>query len=108
MRHLLLLLTAALLFSCSDNTEQKLTSIPDKQIDLPSGKADKTGAFYINKNENTYEIYSNRGELILEYTPNNTDSASLETLKYIYDTVKEFYNVEYKEDNDNKLRNSAI
>lgn len=86
MRHLLLLLTAMLLISCNEKTEQKSISLPDR-------KAGKTGAFYINKNENTYEIYSNKGELILEFTKQNTDSASLSTLEYIYETVKEFYNV---------------
>ncbi len=46
------------------------------------------------KTENSYEIYSNRGELILEFTKQNCDSSSLETLEYIYQTAKEFYNRE--------------
>ena len=33
-------------------------------------------------------------ELILEFTKQNCDSVSLETLDYIYETAKEFYNKE--------------
>lgn len=82
---LLLILTAfILLASCSDQKEEFTL--------------DKTGAFYINKNQDTYEVYSNRGVLILEFTPENTDPETLITLDYIYETVKEFYDREYEEE----------
>jgi hypothetical protein len=35
-----------------------------------------------------FEVYWG-GELLLEFTPQNTDSASLETLRYIYDAARE-------------------
>jgi len=41
-----------------------------------------------------FNIYSNQGILILEFTKQNCDSASLETLDYIYKTAKEFYDIE--------------
>jgi hypothetical protein len=34
-----------------------------------------------------FEIYRG-GELLLEFTPQNTDSASLETFRYIYDAAR--------------------
>lgn len=45
----------------------------------------------INKTDLGYNIYSNEGELILEFTKRNCDSLSLETLDYIHQTAKEFY-----------------
>ena len=44
------------------------------------------------KTETSINIYSNKGELILEYTIRNCDSLSLKTLDDIYFTAKEFYN----------------
>lgn len=35
-----------------------------------------------------FEIYQ-AGELVLEFTPENTDSASLETLRYLYEVARE-------------------
>jgi len=52
------------------------------------------GVIYITKTKVGFNIYSNRGELILEYTKRNCDSLSLETLNDIYETTKEFYNKE--------------
>jgi len=46
----------------------------------------------IVKHDGGFNIYSNTGELILEFTKQNSDSASLETLDYIYETAKDFYN----------------
>ncbi len=64
------------LFSCNQNEENKI------QVDVSLG---------IIKTEKSYEIYSNKGELILEFTKQNCDSSSLETLEYIYQTSKEFF-----------------
>ena len=41
-----------------------------------------------------FNIYSNKGILILEYTKQNCDSSSLRTLDEIYHTSKEFFNQE--------------
>ncbi len=94
MKYLMLLITLLLITSCTQ--EPKQTEI------------NKTGAFYINKSNDTFEIYSNKGELILEYTSQNTDSASLGTLDEIYETVKEFYNVEYEKETIKKLEDKKI
>jgi len=45
-----------------------------------------------------FNIYSNKGELILEYTKLNCDSLSLSNLSDIYETAKEFYNKEIPEE----------
>jgi hypothetical protein len=39
--------------------------------------------------ESGFNIYNSKGELLLQLTRSNTDSLSLEKLKYIYDIVKE-------------------
>ena len=57
------------------------------------------GSIGITKTETGFNIYSNTGELILEYTKQNCDSLSLKTLDDIYYTAKEFYN---KKSSDNK------
>lgn len=101
MKYLILLLTIFLIYSCTNNPKEK-------QNNLNYHHADKTGAFYINKTNGTFEIYSNKGELVLEFTPQNTDSSSIETLNYIYKTVKEFYNIEYDEENNKQLEDKAI
>lgn len=44
----------------------------------------------ISQTSQGYDIYSNGGELILEFTSMNCDSLSLNTLSYIFDTSKEF------------------
>ena len=64
-------------FSCTQKEETKI------QVDASLG---------IIKTEKSYEIYSNKGVLILEFTKQNCDSSSLETLEYIYQVSKEFYN----------------
>ena len=94
MKTLLFIISLALLFisACIEQVEKP----EPKQID-------KTGAFYINKNNTTYEIYSNLGELIAEYTPLNTDSASLETLEDLYQNVKYFYNREEMQEPEKKI-----
>lgn len=94
MKTILFLAFAVLFISCSEGPEQKIIA--------------EDGAFFINKTDDTFEVYSNRGVLILEFTPENTDIETLETLEYIYETVKEFYNKEYEEENDNNLRNTTI
>ncbi len=48
-----------------------------------------------------FNIYSNTGELILEYTKQNCDSLSLKTLDDIYYTAKEFYNKKPSEEKQN-------
>ena len=55
---------------------------------------DLEGMLNITKTEIGFNIYSNQGILILEFTKQNCDSSSLKTLDYIYETVKEYYNVE--------------
>ncbi len=53
----------------------------------------------ITKTEVGFNIYSNTGELILEYTKQNCDSIELKLLDEIYSTAKEFYNKkEFEED----------
>jgi len=55
---------------------------------------DLEGMLNITKTEVGFNIYSNGGILILEFTKQNCDSSSLETLDYIYKTVIEFYDME--------------
>lgn len=45
---------------------------------------------YITPSETGYDIYSAENELLLEFTKTNIDSASLETLNYIYEVSKEY------------------
>ena len=54
-------------------------------------KADST--LMITRTNTGFNIYSNTGELILEFTELNCDSASLETLDLIYETANEFYDL---------------
>ena len=77
-----LLLFALLLFASCNVTETIETKI------------DLDGTMNITRTEDAFNIYSNTGELILEFTKQNCDSVSLETLDYIYETAKEFYNKE--------------
>lgn len=77
MKNLILFFITLFLFvTC---TQKEETTI---QVDASLG---------IIKTEKSYEIYSNKGVLILEFTKQNCDSSSLETLEYIYQTSKEFY-----------------
>jgi len=55
---------------------------------------DLEGMLNITKTEVGFNVYSNEGILILEFTKQNCDSASLETLDYIYETVIEFYDID--------------
>ena len=50
---------------------------------------EKALIIYIAPTGEGYEIYSKDKELLLEFTKRNTDSSSLETLGYIYETSKE-------------------
>ena len=50
------------------------------------------------KTETGFNIYSNKGDLILEYTKQNCDGLSLSTLDDIYFTAKEFYNKKSQEE----------
>ena len=52
----------------------------------------------ITETEAGFNIYSNKGKLILEYTKQICDSLSLNTLDDIYFTAKEFYNKKSPED----------
>lgn len=90
---LLICFSALLLFtSCKD------TEIAQQQIEID-------GTINVSKTEIGFNIYSNTGELILEFTEINTDSASLETLDLIYETAKEFYNqLEPKEEIINTIK----
>ena len=83
---LLFVITFILIIGCKESTQV------ETNIDLE-------GMLNITKTEVGFNIYSNTGELILEFTKQNSDSASLETLDYIYKTAKEFYNKNpYKEE----------
>ncbi len=79
MKSIILILVGMLMLSCSkvkhDDTQVKFES-----------------QLSIVKQDEGFNIYSNTGELILEFTKQNSDSASLETLNYIYETAKNFYN----------------
>ena len=79
MKSIILILLGLLILSCSkvkhDETKVKFES-----------------QLSIVKHDGDFNIYSNTGELILEFTKQNCDSTSLETLNYIYETAKEFYN----------------
>lgn len=60
-----------------------------EKIPTPDGKA-KIGSVYILPSGNGgFEVYSAGKELLLEFSKENTESLSLETLNYIYETVKE-------------------
>lgn len=50
---------------------------------------EKAQNIYIYPTAQGWEIYSKENKLLLELTKENTDSLSLETLKYIYETSKE-------------------
>ena len=67
------------------------------EITIQSGKLPE-GLIAITKTETGFNVYSNTGELILEYTKQNCDSLSLKTLDDIYFTAKEFYNKKSPED----------
>lgn len=62
------------------------------------------GIIYITKSKVGFNIYSNKGELILEYTKRNCDSLSLKTLDDIYETAVEFYNRELFEEDIDKTQ----
>ncbi len=78
---LLFAITFLFIIGCKESTQV------ETNIDLE-------GMLNITKTEVGFNIYSNRGILILEFTKQNCDSSSLETLDYIYETVKEFYDME--------------
>lgn len=73
-------------------------------------KIELDASLNITKTEAGFNIYSNTGELILEYTKQNCDSASLETLDEIYQTAKEFYSRphELERPNLDKSKNRTI
>ena len=81
MKFLLFILFSLFIFGCKESTQV------ETNIDLE-------GMLNITKTEVGFNIYSNEGFLILEFTKQNCDSASLETLDYIYETVIEFYDME--------------
>ena len=82
---LLFAITFILIIGCKESTQV------ETNIDLE-------GMLNITKTEVGFNIYSNQGILILEFTKQNCDSSSLETLDYIYETVKGFYNMELPKD----------
>lgn len=67
-----LILFSLFIFACETNTknESQLVSISQTQ--------------------EGHNIYSNGGELLLEFTKRNCDSLSLSTLAYIFETSIEF------------------
>ena len=80
MKNILLILIGVLIFSgCKTELKIQSSKLPE-------------GLIGITKTEIGFNIYSNTGELILEYTKQNCDSLSLKTLDDIYFTAKEFYN----------------
>ena len=83
---LLFVITFLFIIGCKESTQV------ETNIDLE-------GMLNITKTEVGFNIYSNGGILILEFTKQNCDSSSLESLDYIYETVKDFYNKKpYKEE----------
>jgi biotin synthase-like enzyme len=60
-------------------------------IKKEENKMDLRAQVYIVKTDQGFNIYSNIGELLFEYTKQNCDSSSLKTLNNIYETAKEFY-----------------
>ena len=80
MKYLFLISISLLVFtSCKNEITIQSSKLPEGRIG-------------ITKTETGFNIYSNTGELILEYTKQNCDSLSLKTLDDIYYTAKEFYN----------------
>lgn len=71
---MILLLSALLLVSCSQD-------VPIKKIDRK--------ALLIERTPEGFDILSPDKEILLEFTRGNTDSSSLETLKYIYEVAQE-------------------
>ncbi len=62
-------------------------------------KIELDASLNITKTEVGFNVYSNTGELILEFTKQNCDSVELKLLEDIYFTAKEFYNKkEFKEE----------
>lgn len=58
-----------------------------------------------------WEVYSKEKELLLEFTKENTDSLSLETLNYIYESSKEGSEMdeeEYRQDVNKKVQIKQI
>lgn len=58
-----------------------------------NSKIEIDASLNISKTENGFDIYSNKGILILEYTNQNCDSTELKLLDEICSTAKEFNNV---------------
>lgn len=70
-----LILVSAILLTCfTFDTEEKQQKI------------------YFTRTAVGFNVYSAQKELLLEFTKTNTDSLSLETLKYIYEVAEEFNN----------------
>ena len=71
-------------------------------------KIEIDGSLNITKTEVGFNIYSNNGELILEYTKQNCDSTELKLLDDIYLTAKEFSdkksNVLYEQEDDSEVK----
>lgn len=89
MKIILTILFAFLFFSCKQETAFPTTSPPQTKV-----------FFYMSKTPVGFNLYSNKGELILEYTKRNLDSASLDLLNDIYETAIEFNNTESSNEND--------
>lgn len=85
MKTILIFLILFTLVGCNSNTSNESNITPEATI-------------YITKTEVGYNIYSNKGNLILEYTKRNCDSLSLKMLEDIYYTAKEFYDREIPND----------
>ena len=77
---LLFAFTFLFIIGCKESTQD------ETNIDLE-------GMLNITKTEVGFNIYSNQGILILEFTKQNCDSSSLETLDYIYETTIDFYDI---------------
>ena len=88
----LLVLSVLLLTSCLQPVRQESSVEIDASLN-------------ITKTDSGFNIYSNKGILLLEYTKQNCDSASLKTLEDIYQTAKEFYNKIELEENRTGTKN---
>lgn len=84
MKQFLIAILFCLLFiSCFQKNEKPTHSLLQSK-----------GTVLITKTKVGFNIYSNQGALILEYTNRNCDSLSLQTLDDIYETALEFNNKE--------------
>lgn len=60
-----------------------------KQVDKSTVNNSNEFIRLLQNDTGVFEVYNSNNELLLEFTPENTDSSSLETLDFIYKVTKE-------------------